>query len=172
MQLPTAMPDDAPHTTVSASTSADPTTLWALVTDPSASAPFSEEFQGARWKDTAGVTPPALGARFIGRNARKGTEWTTLCTVTEHEHERAFGWTVMDLTDPVSSWTFRITPTDAGADLSYTALMGPSMLSGLNQAIAEHPDKREAYTTGRLDRLARSIQATVEGLIELAEQGA
>ncbi len=172
MQLPTSMPDDAPETTVAATTSASPAALWALIIDPSSSAPFSEEFEGADWKDTDGVTPPELGSRFVGRNSRSGGEWTTLCTITEHDHERTLGWTVMDLKDPVSAWTFRIEPSDTGATLSYTAQMGPSMLSGLNKAIEAQPDKRDEYTAGRLENLAQSMQATVDGLVALAEQDA
>ncbi len=172
MQLPTAMPDDAPSTTVSATTTASPEALWALVVDPSSSAPFSDEFQGADWKDTEGVQPPALGARFVGRNARGEQEWTTLCTITTHEPLRRHGWTVMDLKDPVSAWLFELSQDGDATTLSYTATMGPSMLSGLNRAIAERPDDREALTAERLGRLAISMQATVDGLVALAEQDA
>lgn len=172
MQLPTAMPADAPTTTVTATTTAAPAALWALLLDPSSSAPFSEEFQGADWKDTEGVQPPGLGSRFIGRNARGEREWTTLCTITTHEPLRRHGWTVQDLQDPVSAWTFEIAQDGDTTTLSYTATMGPSMLSGMNQAIAERPGEREAITAGRLGRLATSMQATVDGLVALAEQDA
>lgn len=168
--LPTGMPDDAPTTSASTSTTATPASLWPLLVDPSSPAPFSDEFQGAEWKHTDGVEPPALGARFVGRNEseRMGT-WTTLATITVHEPLRRHGWTIQSLDEPISDWVFAIEPGEDGCVLSLTCRLGPSPLSGLVQAIARHPDRAEEFTAGRLAALRESMQRTVEGIAALAE---
>lgn len=170
-RLPTGMPADAPSTSVSVTTSADPARLWTVVTDVDAPAAFSEEFLGATWKHTDGVAPPGLGARFVGRNDRGDGEYTTLATVTVHDEPRRFGWTVQALDDPVSDWLFVIDETAAGATLTYRCRLGPSPLSGLTQAIERWPDRADRIIARRLADLEASMQRTVAGLAGLAEVG-
>lgn len=170
-ELPTGMPDDAPTTTASTTTTATPAALWSLLVDPSSPAAFSDEFQGAEWKDTEGVEPPALGARFIGRNesGRMGT-WTTLATITVHEPMRRHGWTIQSLDEPISDWVFAVEQDGDGRVLTLTCRLGPSPLSGLVQAIAKHPDRAEEFTAKRLAALHENMQRTVEGIAALAER--
>lgn len=167
--LPTGMPDDAPTTSATTTTSATADRLWPLMTDPSTPAAFSDEFDGADWKPTDGVEPPGLGSRFVGRNSRGELTWTTLATVTVHDPGRAFGWTIQSLDDPVADWCLTIDDDPDGSRLTLTARLGPSELSGLNQAIARHPDRAEELTATRLASLQESMQRTVEGIAALAE---
>lgn len=167
--LPTGMPDDAPTTSVAVRTTASPTQLWPLLTDPATPAPFSAELEGAHWVATPGVDPPGLGARFVGRNRWRDREWSTLSTVTLCDEPHRFGWTVEDLGDPVSDWTYEVVPVGDAWTLRFTARMGPSPHSGLNRAIAASPDDAATITERRLGSLAASMQRTLEGIAAIAE---
>lgn len=66
---------------------ADPAEIWALVTDITLPARFSDELQGADWVDGAGEV--AVGNRFRGRNRNSILgDWQTECVVVEVEPER------------------------------------------------------------------------------------
>ena len=73
---------EGPGVTVEIDVNAPPERVWALVSDISISAQFSEEFQGAVWAES--FDGPALGAQFIGTNKHpKIGEWQTTSTITE-----------------------------------------------------------------------------------------
>lgn len=168
-ELPTAMPADAPTTTVTTATTATAAQLWPLLTDPTTPVPFSAELEGARWDDDAGAAPPGLGSRFVGHNRWRDRDWWTTCTVTVCEEPRRFGWTVAALDDPVSDWVFDVRSVANGCRLSFTARMGPSPASGLNRAIAAEPERADALVARRLAGLAASMQRTVDGIAAIAE---
>jgi hypothetical protein len=65
---------DCPTTEAEVVIDAAPAIVWALVCDIQTPAEFSSEFQGGQW--LGGVTGPALGATFRGRNHHdaRGTE--------------------------------------------------------------------------------------------------
>ena len=69
---------DGPCTDVEIDIKAPLETVWALVSDVSMPAAFSEEFLGAEWAE--GVGEPGLGAEFIGRNIHEARgEWEVSC---------------------------------------------------------------------------------------------
>ena len=66
-------------------------TVYDLVTDIGRMGEWSPENQGGTWRD--GASSPTVGARFTGRNRRKGA-WTTTATVTEADPGRAFAFVI------------------------------------------------------------------------------
>lgn len=68
-----------------------PEDVYDLVADVEQMGRWSPETVSAQWLD--GVTTAVAGARFKGRNKRKGP-WTTTCTVTRAERGTAFAFSV------------------------------------------------------------------------------
>ena len=159
---------DGPSVEVEILIDAPAAQVWALVTDLNLPARFSPEFIGAEWIDEG----PALGARFVGRNAHPSLgEWETTSWVTRFEPARTFGWAVSDPDHPSASWWFELEDTGAGVRLRQGGRMGPAP-SGLSIAIAAMPDKEERIVARRLAEWERNMRATLEGIKALAEAGA
>ncbi|MFI1651817.1 hypothetical protein ACH4XT_33515 [Streptomyces avidinii] len=59
------------------------------------------------------VAKPVVGARFTGTNRKEQVRWTTRCTITRAEPERALAWEVK-LGLPLARWSFTFTPTERG----------------------------------------------------------
>lgn len=167
---------DLPSVTVDIEVRADPATLWPLITDIELPARFSDEFQGARWVPPA--TGPALGAVFEGTNRHPLIgEWTVPCVVSVHEPERAFGWDPGGPDGRFATWRFSLEPhadarpADPRTTLTFTGQMGFGP-SGVTMAIEARPDREEKIVAARLKEWRANMQATVEGIKELAEGGA
>ncbi|HET6711637.1 MAG TPA: SRPBCC family protein [Amycolatopsis sp.] len=96
---------NAPNVTGRIEIDAAPETVYALVSDPAALADVAEEFAGHRW--VGGVSRPAVGARFRGRNQRGFRRWSTLSTITDAEPGRRFGFEVTSFAGlPVARWQY------------------------------------------------------------------
>lgn len=139
--------------------------LWALIIDIDLPARFSNEFQGAEWLDPG----PAVDARFKGRSehAAIGT-WETTCVVTRYEEHRVFEWAVGEADNPSAKWRFQIEPAADGVLLQQWCQIGPGP-SGLTPAIEAMPDREERIVARRLDEFRANMQATVEGIKQVAE---
>jgi len=158
---------DGPEMIVSVEIEAPVATVWGLVTDINLPARFSDEFQGAEWLDAP--HGPALGATFRGRNhIQRIGGWEVVCTVTEFESERRFGWAVGDLAAPAARWRFELEPIGSGTLLRQWAHMGPGQ-SGLTPRIEAHPEREEAIVEMRLETWKRNMEATIGGIKALAE---
>ncbi len=155
---------DGPTVEVSARIGVPPDRVWALVTDINVSRLFQDEFKGAEWLDDG----PALGARFVGRNANSRFEWETVCTVVEYVEDSTFSWVVNDLDDPVATWTFLLQPTEEGTLLTYHRVIGTGA-SGLSSAIGRHPEREEEIIAARDEVHRAHMQAVVDGIKGLAE---
>src|SRR5919199_5442509 len=70
---------------------APPEQVWNMVADVRRIGEWSPETVSAEWLD--GADGPAVGARFKGRNKRRGP-WTTTCTVTASRPGREFAFSV------------------------------------------------------------------------------
>ena len=141
--------------------------VWELVTDINLPARFSSEFQGARWLDDG----PALSARFAGRNQHPAIgEWETTCVVSTYDVNRCFEWTIGDPDDPSAQWRFELESEPEGVRLRQWVQIGPGP-SGLTPAIQAMPEKEERIVARRLDEHRHNMQATVEGIKQLAESG-
>lgn len=155
---------DRPTVEVSALIAAPPSAVWELVTDINISSRFQDEFQEATWLDEG----PALGARFVGRNATSRFTWETTCTVIEFVPDERFSWAVNDVDDPVAVWTFVLTANDGGTELTYRRVVGTGP-SGLTVAIEQYPEREEEIIAKRDEVHRQHMQAVVEGIKALAE---
>lgn len=156
---------DAPQASVEVTIDASAAMVWPLIADISLPARFSPEFQGADWVDPG----PALGARFHGHNTHQFVgEWTTTSTVTSYEEGAVFEWTVGDLENKTARWRFDLAPDGDGSTLRFSAEMGPGP-SGLTGAIEQMPDREEEIVANRLGEWTRNMQATIDGVKQLAE---
>jgi uncharacterized protein YndB with AHSA1/START domain len=139
--------------------------VWALVSDIDLPARFSGELLGARWIDDT----PKVGARFAGRSHHDALgNWETTSFVARYDPPRAFEWAVSDLEAPSASWWFDLDEAANGTTLRQGMRMGPAP-SGLSLAITAMPDKEEKIIARRLAEHERNIQATLEGIKQLAE---
>jgi len=167
---------DAPTTEVSVTIDAPVARVWELVTDLNVPAGTSPEFSGADWLD--GASAPAVGARFIGRNAHAALgQWETASTVTVVDPEREFRYAVGDVDEPMAVWTYRLESGDGeggegqgdgGVTLTQIAQIGPGR-SGLSFAIDRMPEKEERIVERRLLEHAASMRANLEHIKALAE---
>ena len=158
---------DCPTTQAELVIEAPPAVVWQLVCDIQTPAEFSSEFQGGQWLD--GVTAPALGAQFRGRNHHeaRGT-WETVSTICVFEPEREFGWAVGDPSDPAAQWRFTLTPEGSGTRIRQWMQMGPGE-SGISELIEQMPDKEHRIIRRRLAEHQANMQATVAGIKGRAE---
>ncbi|MEU6480331.1 SRPBCC family protein [Streptomyces sp. NPDC047017] len=154
--------------------------VWELVTDIRLPAGLSPELYRVAWLD--GADRPEVGARFEGHNRhpRLG-EWRTVSHVVELDERRVFAWAVTDADgvfgepalDParsLASWRYELRAEDGGGTrLRQSALIGPGP-SGVTRAIEHRPDQEEAIIAFRLDALRTGMEATLNGIKELAEQ--
>ena len=90
---------------------ASPETVYAMVSDITRMGEWSPENTGGEWLE--GATGPAVGARFKGKNKRKGG-WSTKCTITAADpgHEFAF-----DVGKGETKWRYRFEAAGEGTDV-------------------------------------------------------
>ncbi|KOU63477.1 polyketide cyclase [Streptomyces sp. MMG1533] len=158
---------------------ADPSRVWALVTDIGLSARLSPELQRVEWLD--GAEEPAVGARFAGYNRhRMAGEWWTVSYVVRLEERRVFGWAVTDPegrygdpapdpAKPLATWRYELAPEGPGTRLRQLARIGPGR-SGLNLVIDRTPEREEQIVAFRLAELRTNMEATLYGIKALAEE--
>ncbi len=158
---------DGPTASKEVSIAASPEAVWPLLCDIDLPARFSGEFQRGEWQSEG----PGPGAVFRGTNRHDAVgEWTTECTVTAYEEGRTFEWTVGELDNRAARWRFDLEPEGGGSRLRFSAVMGPGP-SGLSAAIETMPDREEAIVARRLSEWEANMEATVEGIKQLAEEG-
>ena len=88
---------------------ATPEQVYAVVSDVTRIAEWSHECRAAEWLD--GTEVAAVGARFRGTNRVNRFGWSRVCTVTELEPGRRFGYRTGGGTPPDSTaWTFELHP--------------------------------------------------------------
>lgn len=159
---------DSPTVELGIHVAAPPEAVWPFVTDLDVLAQFSDEFQGGEWLEPDAAR--GVDARFQGWNRNSMTTWDVTCTVTEWEPDRAFSWCVEDPNAPAASWHFTLVPDEGGTHLTYRARMGPGP-SGVTAYIDQHPEAEEQIVDGRLAMWTTNMQATLDGIRELAEGG-
>ncbi|MFI5664459.1 SRPBCC family protein [Streptomyces sp. NPDC051684] len=159
---------DTPTVEASRTIAAPPGRVWELISDVGLTPRFSAELQSARWLgEERGV-----GARFLGCSRHEAFgEWETTSYVVECEPGRVFAWAVGDPERPSAVWRFSMTAReDGGTELTQWAQMGPGR-SGLSYAIDRMPEKEQKIVFGRLREWERGMEATLDGLKSLAEEG-
>ena len=158
---------DGPGVAVETDIKAPPAKVWALVTDINVPAQFSNEFQGAVWRDD--VTEPGVGSVFIGTNWReKMGEWQAPQHVTVWEVDKAFAWHTGNPDHPAAQWRYRLEKIPGGTRLRHLVTLGPGP-SGLTRLIESMPDREARIIAHRQAELRANMQATVDGIKALAE---
>jgi hypothetical protein len=172
---------DGPSMRCDVHVDAAPTRVWELVTDIELPARLSPELQRVEWLNSA--TRPLLGASFVGHNQHRVLgEWRSVSHVVELEDERVFGWAVVDPDGrfggatpdpavPLATWRFGVEPAPRGTWLWQSVRIGPAR-SGLSLAIDRMPEREEALVAHRLNELRASIEVTLSGIKNLAEERA
>lgn len=105
--------------------------IWDLVADVRNIGQFSPETFEAEWLD--GATGPAVGARFRGHVRRNGigpVYWTT-CRVTECEPNRLFSFAVLAGDKSLNRWSYQLTPTADGTDVTESFRMPDAFLTSV-----------------------------------------
>ena len=149
---------------------APPDRVWALASDIHLMPGLSAELREVAWLD--GVTGPAVGCRFTGRNANeyRGT-WDTVSTVIECDEPRRFAWAVGDPGHPMATWRFTLRPDGDGTVLEQWVRMGPGR-SGLSVAIDAMPDKEQKIVFVRLREWEAGLRRNLAAIKEMAERAA
>ncbi|MEM7274792.1 MAG: nitroreductase family protein [Actinomycetota bacterium] len=157
---------DGPGVVVEADVKAPIGRLWELVSDISMPAQFSDEVIGADWDE--GVTEPAVGARFTGRNTHEARgEWQVPCYISELVEQRRFGWVSASLENPGARWRFELEPIAGYVRVRFVMHLGPGP-SGITQVIDARPDLEERILDRRLDEHRANMERVVNGLATLA----
>jgi hypothetical protein len=153
---------EGPSVEVETLVDADPEVVWALVSDIGTPARFSAELQEVRGIDER---------HFTGRNRHPAVgEWETTCTIVANEARQTFSWVVGDPEFPSATWRFTMEPDGGKTRLRQWMQMGPAP-SGLTPAIQAMPEKEERIIERRLEEHRANMQATVDGIKQLAETG-
>jgi uncharacterized protein YndB with AHSA1/START domain len=133
---------------------AAPEDVYAVVADVTRISEWSHECQGAHWLD--GATGPALGARFRGSNKVDRFGWSRVCTITELEPGRRFGYRTSGGTPSDSTaWSFEFHPHPDGTRVvqRYQILRFARWMELLTFALVPaHRDRRPALRAD-LERL-------------------
>jgi ligand-binding SRPBCC domain-containing protein len=159
---------DSPVVAVQIRIDAPPERVWDLVSDIALMAELSSELQAVTWLD--GVSGPAAGRRFTGRNAHPAMgEWETVSTVTECDPPHCFAWAVGDPAYQSATWRFTLKPDGEGTQLEQWYQMGPAR-SGLNFAIDAMPDKEAKIVFVRMREHESAMQHNLEIIKERAER--
>ena len=159
---------DTPTVAAQTYIEAPPERVWPLVSDIHLMPGLSGELQEVAWLD--GVTKPALGCRFSGRNANAALgSWETVSTVVECDEPRCFAWVVGDPGHPSTTWRFSLRPDGDGTVLEQWMQMGPGR-SGLNLAIDAMPDKEAKIVFVRLRELEAGMKHNLAAIKERAER--
>jgi uncharacterized protein YndB with AHSA1/START domain len=125
---------------------ATPDQVWAVLTDVTRIAEWSHECRGAAWLD--GASGPAVGVRFRGTNKVGRFGWSRVCTVTDLDPGRTFGYRTNGGFPPDSTaWTFRLEPEAAGTRVtqSFEILKFPRVMELATVAfVPPHRDRAAA----------------------------
>ena len=98
----------------------DPDVLYDLVSDVTRTGEWSPVCKACWWDDEAEAG--SVGAWFNGRNETPQRTWETRSQVMTAERGREFAWNVGG---DMVSWSFRLTPSEAGTTLTESWHMLP-----------------------------------------------
>lgn len=106
----------SPDACGSVTIAADPSRVYALITDLATLASLAEEAHEMRWRKGHAAAP---GAVFTGRNRNGSRTWTTKCTVRTADPGRAFAFDVHSAgIVPIAHWRYDIEPVDGGCTVT------------------------------------------------------
>jgi hypothetical protein len=130
---------------VSVDVAAPADTVWRVISDPTRTAEWSHECNGAQFLD--GATESGLGVRFKGVNRAGRTRWSRVCTIFAFEPGREFGYVTSSGTGDATAWHFRVSPTPTGALLeqAFQTVALPAWMSAMvGVLMPSHDDRTDA----------------------------
>ncbi len=151
-----------PDLSVSRHIAAEPSAVFAALTDVTRMGEWSPENHANEWKD--GVAQAEVGARWVGHNRNGDFEWTTESRVAELQQDQRF---CFECLAPAyddfhfATWAFDVEAADGGTtvtqhwqDLRPEAMRGYSETSGVTDRIEHNKAGMEAT----LAALAASLE--------------
>ncbi|UNB53298.1 SRPBCC family protein [Mycolicibacterium sp. YH-1] len=143
---------------VSVDVNAPTDAVWRVISDPTRTAEWSHECNGAQFLD--GATESGLGVRFKGVNRSGRTTWSRVCTIFAFEPGREFGYVTSSGTGDATAWHFRVSPTPTGARLeqAFQTVALPAWMSAMVGVLMPSHDDR----TGALREDMRRAGALAE----------
>jgi len=134
--------------------------VWAMISDVTRIGEWSPEAVAAEWLD--GATEAAVGARFKGRNKRRGA-WSTTSTVTSATPGRNFAFSVGR---GETTWRFDLAPADRGCRVteSFEIVKVPGPLGRWSTKLGTGVawENREADLVAGMRETLRRLKAAAE----------
>ena len=128
------------HDSVTVHVDAEPTAVWALVSDITNTGRFSPETFEAQWLD--GAAAPAVGVRFRGHVRRGGRDgrgpvyWTT-CRISHCDPGREFGFWVLGAGQEIIRWHYRFDDgTGGGSEVTESFRLADTVPNRIYWALA------------------------------------
>ena len=98
--------------------SASPEKVWGLIVDLPRMGEWSPENKGGAW--AKGVTGPALGATFKGRNKNGKKSWSTKVEINAFNAPKKFSFGLMVSGKNWCDWIYEIEPTATGCRVTHS----------------------------------------------------
>ncbi|MEO9138894.1 MAG: SRPBCC family protein [Jatrophihabitans sp.] len=141
--------------------SADPNTVYALLTDLNVLAELAEETAEMRW--TKGSSAE-VGAVFRGTNRNGKKTWSTTCTVVQAERGRRFSFDVKFAVVPIANWSYEITALDGSCTVTETTVdkrpRGFELFGGFSTGVKDRGAANAAHIEATLQRLKERAEAS------------
>ena len=152
--------------TASTTVGAAPEAVYDLVADVTRMGEWSPENTGGTWLD--GAETPVEGARFKGRNKRRGG-WSTTCTVIAADRGREFAFAVGKPGRPSAVWRYRFEP-EGGGTVVTESFQLPVDRPGVIDRVLTRIGTGVPWDE-RPDDLVRGMETTLARLKEAVEAG-
>jgi hypothetical protein len=134
--------------------------VWRMVADVTRVGEWSPETVSAEW--LGGAQGPAVGARFKGRNKRRGS-WSTTCTVTAATSGREFAFSVGK---GETTWRYDLVPAGDGCRVteSFEIVRVPGAISRFFTKLGTGVtwSEREPDLTEGVQETLRRLKAAAE----------
>ena len=144
---------------------AERSTVWDLLADLSLTPLLNRETILTQWR------PPNTqwrnGSVFRATNRIGDREWSLDCHVIVAQRPSELGWTVLDPSNPSSTWWYRLDATSHGTRVTHGFRHGPNV-SGLRRAVEAEPAKAAEIMAGRVAMLTANMSYTLGKVAELA----
>lgn len=134
--------------------------VWALISDVTRTGEWSVECCGADW--LGGVTGPAVGARFRGRNRRNLARWSRTCELLATEPPRRLAWRTLPtrLLPDSTQWEFDLS--SDGRQTTLTERMQVLQIPGLHDRVFAMMLPQHRDRTADLEADLQRIKTAVE----------
>lgn len=138
-----------------------PEEVYALVSDITRTAEWSQQCVECTWNDAAG---PAVGATFTGTNEVPGRTWKTQSTVVAADPGAEFSW---EVGPGLVFWGYRMAPDGDGTTLTESWEFREAGLAYFAETFG---DQADAEIADRARAAHDGIPATLAAIKKVAEQ--